>query len=117
MLKALVITAALLIGAAASADDGSSAISSEGSLNRDGPVLEPKPLDDGRSETILMGVLAAAVFTFQLRRKLKAATHRWQKILAPTDLDTTIVAAAETAVPEGRAAEAPSLRGGLAVGP
>jgi hypothetical protein len=112
MLRFLVVAVAVLIGTPASTEDIGSTGSTEGSFQSEDPEPSSRPIEEvGGSEAVLMGILAAAVFGFQLRRKFKASARNWQRIALPTEAELPVAPIIEESPqPESDSTEAPALR-------
>ena len=109
MLNFLVIAVLLLFSTSALADDVGSTAAAEGSYQSEEPEPSPPPSQGGGSEAILMAILAAAVFGFQLRRKLKASTRNWQRIAGPMEDELPVAAMEGSPTAETASTETPAL--------
>jgi hypothetical protein len=110
MLRFLVVAVAVLIGTPASTEDVGSTDATEGSYQSEDPEPSPTPIEGGGSEAVLMGILAAAVFGFQLRRKFKASARNWQRIALPAEAELPVAPIEESPQSESDSTEAPALR-------
>jgi len=109
MLNLLVVAVALLCATTAAADDIGSPVAAEASYQGEDAEPSPTSSQNDASEAILMLILAAAVFGFQLRRKLRASTRNWQRISGPTEEDLPFVASESTPTAESVSTKTPAV--------